>query len=183
MFESHPRPALERAYWVEPGRLMAGSYPGDYDEMTTRRNVRELLEHGIRTFVTLMLAREENYDQEHAPAYAPLLAQVAARLGTDAECQRYAIHDMSVPTRELAAEVIRAIEHSLARERPVYLHCWGGRGRTGTIVGIWLCQRGIATPENFVEVIDRLRGAEAGNGRSPETLEQIEFVRSYVRGA
>ncbi len=182
MFESNPRPALDRAYWVEPGRLMAGSYPGDYDEMTTRRNLRELLERGIRTFVTLMQAREENYDAQHAPAYAPIVEHVAARLGVDVECQRFEIHDMSVPTRDRAAEVIAAIERSLERERPVYLHCWGGRGRTGTLVAIWLCRRGIATPENFVEVIGRLRAGEADNRRSTETAEQVEFVRSYVRG-
>jgi hypothetical protein len=182
-FEPERRLALDRAYWVDPGRLMAGSYPGEYEPMATRGNIRWLLESGIRTFVSLMEAREENYDDGHLPAYAPIVAEVSRRRGVSCELERFAIHDMSVPSPERVGQILATIERSLARERPVYLHCWGGRGRTGLVAGIYLIQRGLATPENFVEVIERLRVGSAGGGRSPETSEQVDFVRRYVRSA
>ena len=40
-------------YWVEPGRLMAGEYPGDWTERSARRKLRALLDAGVRTFVDL----------------------------------------------------------------------------------------------------------------------------------
>ncbi len=182
-FESERRIALDRAYWVDPGRLMAGSYPGEYEPMETRRNIRQLLETGIRTFVSLMEAREENYDEDHLPAYAPIVDEVSRRFSVACELERFAIHDMSIPSPERVGHILETIEGSLARERPVYLHCWGGRGRTGVIAGIYLIRRGLATPENFVDVIEELRVGEAAGGRSPETSEQVDFVRSYVRGS
>jgi protein-tyrosine phosphatase len=77
-------------------------------------------------------------------------------------------------------EIEGAIEDSIAAGRPVYLHCWGGRGRTGTVAGIYLVRRGLATPENFPDVIGELR--DGASGESPETEEQIEFVRSFLAG-
>lgn len=181
--EVHPRPSpRDRAYWVEPGRLMAGAYPGEYDAADTRRNLREFVESGIRSFVTLMEAREESSEARAQPAYAPILREVGARLDVEIECRRFPIHDMSVPSPERAAEILAALDDCNARGLPVYLHCWAGRGRTGLVVGLHLIRRGLATPDNFVDVIRELRGREGEVGRSPETEEQVAFVRRYARG-
>jgi protein-tyrosine phosphatase len=130
-----------------------------------------------------MEPREDTAEELPLPAYAPAVADVAERLGVSLECRRLAIHDMSVPSPARMAEIESAIEASLVRDRPVYLHCWRGRGRTGTVVGVYLIRRGLATPDNFVEVIRELRAHHADLGPSPETGAQVEFVRSYVTGA
>jgi hypothetical protein len=173
----------DRAYWVERGRLMAGAYPGEYESAQTRRVIESLVESGIRTFVCLLEAREDTSEELPEPAYARVVAEVAERFGVPLECRRFAIHDMSVPSPARMAEIEAAIEASLERERPVYLHCWRGRGRTGTVVGVYLIRRGLATPENFVEVIRDLRAHHDDLGPSPETEAQIDFVRRYVTGA
>ncbi|MDP7066387.1 MAG: protein-tyrosine phosphatase family protein, partial [Acidimicrobiales bacterium] len=62
--------------------------------------------------------------------------------------------------------------------RVVYVHCWGGFGRTGTVIGCWLRRHGLATPGTVQEVLDRLRlGAVDGQHReSPEMYDQREFI-------
>ena len=97
------------------------------------------------------------------------------------ESLRFEIEDHSAPSCQQMDEIERAIAASIAAERPVYLHCWGGRGRTGVVAGVYLVRRGLASPENFADVIGELR--HGGPGGSPETEEQIEFVRSFFAEA
>ncbi len=168
------------AYWADPGRLLAGPYPGEYDLASTRHNLQRLLGAGIRTVVNLMQAREENHDAEGRSRYASELEYMARRIGVDCEWWRYEIHDMSIPDSAGMDAILGRIDDSLSRGRPVYAHCWGGRGRTGTVVGAYLIERGLASPDDFVDVIGALR--RKPDQPSPETREQIEFVRSYAKG-
>jgi hypothetical protein len=46
------------------------------------------------------------------------------------------------------------------------------------VVGVYLVRRGLATAANFVDAIAELRSGAPGE--SPETEEQIEFVRSFL---
>ena len=174
------KPPFEHAYWVLPGRLMAGAYPGDYDAAVSGRRIRGLFDCGIRTFINLMQASEESIDSHDAPAYAGLVEQCARRHGVVAECLRFEVHDMSIPSDSQMDAIQRAIDDSLQRERPVYVHCWRGRGRAGTVVASYLIRHGLATPENFAAVIEDLRGQPSA---SPETPEQLEFVRAWTRSA
>jgi len=69
----------------------------------------------------------------------------------------------------------------------VYVHCWGGRGRAGT-VGACLLGRawGVATADEALERVQRAfdtRGDREGGIRrlSPETPAQIKAVRRYFK--
>jgi hypothetical protein len=46
-------PPTTSSYWVVPGRLLAGAYPGDSDPEAHRAKVQALVDAGIRTFVNL----------------------------------------------------------------------------------------------------------------------------------
>jgi hypothetical protein len=156
---------------------MAGCYPGHGDPRIAERQLEALLDCGIRCFLSLM---EEEVRGPFLP-YESILMAIAARRGIEVDCLRFEIEDHSAPSREQMAEIERAIAGSLAAKRPVYLHCWGGRGRTGTVVGVYLVRRGLATTDSFVDVIAALRSGSADE--SPETEEQIEFVRSFLAEA
>jgi hypothetical protein len=63
------------------------------------------------------------------------------------------------------------------RRRPVYVHCWGGKGRTGTVVGCYLVRHGIAEGEAALKAIQKMRRNDPkAHEPSPETREQCDFV-------
>jgi protein-tyrosine phosphatase len=116
------------SYWVEERRLLAGPYPGDSDADREIAKLGEFLDIGIRRFVDL------TEPGEHAP-YEPTLLRVAAERGLEVSHVRMAIPDQSVPTRGRMREILGLLEVDLADREPVYVHCRGGAGRTGTVVG------------------------------------------------
>lgn len=161
------------AYWVREPLLIAGCFPGHPSPEIARRQLRALLECGVRSFIDLM--HEE--PRMGAKPYAPMLHELARESGFDCSVQRFEIEDCSTPSRAMMVAIQDAIDAAIAAQRVPYVHCWGGRGRTGTVVGVYLLRCGLATPDNFVDVLARLRAGAPGT--SPETDEQICFVRSW----
>ena len=169
-------PPFRAAYWVDPPWLMAGCYPGHADRRIAERQLGALLDCGIRCFLSLM----EEEVRGPFPPYQPALEKFAEQRGIAIETLRFEIEHHSTPSFQQMGEIERAIATSIAAKRPVYVHCWGGRGRTGIVAGVHLVRRGLATPESFVDVIAALRAGAPGE--SPETEEQIGFVRSFLAG-
>ena len=168
-------PSEPDCYWVQDGQLLAGEYPGDREETTAREKLGDLLDAGIRTFVDL------TESHELTPYEAWLESEADAR-GLAVRYQRFPIEDLNVPTvsrmRDILAEITRAVEAAA----PVYVHCWGGIGRTGTVVGCWLVERD-HTGVSALEHLDELRmRSEKKRRPSPEMPEQLEFVRTWGTG-
>jgi hypothetical protein len=84
------------------------------------------------------------------------------------ERRRMPIRDFSVPTREELGAVLDAIDAALAEGRTVFVHCRGGIGRTGTVIGCWLRRHGASADEAFAKL----------DGR-PETDEQRALIRNW----
>src|SRR5262245_62531714 len=53
MSETKPTVPIPETYWVIPGQLLAGEYPGDTDDRLTEKRLVALLDAGIRTFLNL----------------------------------------------------------------------------------------------------------------------------------
>lgn len=171
----HPIPA---AYWVRPGRLLAGPYAGARLRALTRARLRRLLGAGVDAFVDLTEAGEGGL-----PPYAPLLAEEAAAQGLAVSYLRAPIRDFGVPAPEALRATLDQIDAALLAGRRVYLHCWGGVGRTGTVVGCHLVRHGL-TGDQALDLIARLRRPIRGGEReSPETAAQRALVLGWGRGA
>ena len=169
--DAHP---IADSYWVTPGLLLAGEYPGARDEAEARRKLGVLLDAGVRHFVDLTEAGEYNLRP-----YSPLVQQLAAEHGAEVTHSRLSIPDMGTPDRSRMLVILDAIDTALDAGRPVYVHCFGGIGRTGTVVGCYLVRRGADAEAALAEIEQRRRGTPDGYRQSPETVEQRRFVRSW----
>ncbi len=165
-------------YQVLPSRLLAGAYPGHASPAEHEARIHALVDAGVRLFVNLM---EEDETNSTGQAFADYAAIAAAR-SSSVRMVRHAIRDLSVPTREQMTIILDVIDEALTAETPVYIHCWGGIGRTGTVVGCWLQRHRLAAPDNVLEVLQRLRQQhhERRDRPSPETEEQRRFVRQWL---
>jgi ADP-ribosyl-[dinitrogen reductase] hydrolase len=160
------------SYWIIPGRLLAGEYPGSIDPLMAGEKIQKLLGAGINCIIDLT-------EEGELEPYSTVLE----RSGADCRRIRMSIPDYSVPSKELMAEILDAVDENLLSGRTVYVHCWGGHGRTGTAAGCWLKRCGIAAGETVFDYIRGLRAELDDSDReSPETDEQKEFVREWREG-
>lgn len=170
---------FDRSYWVLPGKLMAGCYPGGKKLDQEENNLKGLVACGIRTVINLMEEDEKDHSGKPFRSYEKPLKKIAADMGEEISCIRIAVKDLSIPSLETMQTILDRIDQSIAQGRPVYVHCWGGRGRTGTIVGCYLVRQGL-TGENALEQIKKLRKLEpTAHKPSPETDDQRNMVRNW----
>ena len=166
---------FERSYWVIPGKLMAGEYPAAPDETESYKKLDGLIRVGIKTVINLTEENERNQNGIKLFDYTTYLTSKGI------EVHRKPIKDVSVPAKDEMDEIIELIEKSLMDNKPVYFHCWGGVGRTGTVLGCYLLHKKMAGKDNVFEVIDYLkRSTSISHRQSPETEEQKNFVISYM---
>lgn len=163
---------LPNSYWVVPGRVLAGEYPAAADIAETRQRLTHLIDAGVGCFLDL------TQPDELAPYHAELPLRV--------EYLRKPITDHGIPAdpRHMA-EILDCLRQSISARRVVYLHCRAGIGRTGTVAGCLLVERGLSGDAALVE-LNRLWQVSARAAQwstVPETAEQTDYVRAWTPGA
>ena len=93
---------------------------------------------------------------------------------------RFPILDMWVTSHEQLARTLDAIDAELAAGGTVLVHCWGGCGRTGTVIAAWWVRHG-ADPADAIRRYQELCRAYSTR-RCPETPEQVAMVLRWRRG-
>jgi len=153
---------LESSYWVVPGSFMAGAYPHQQE------NVAALLKEGITCFVNLT-------EEGELPAYHH------TSLFDGVVHHRLSVKDYSVPSPDRMKEILDAIDTTIADGGKVYVHCYGGVGRTGTVVGCYLKRHGCTEPlKELKELFETSPRCQHGVKReSPETDQQRAFVEQW----
>lgn len=165
-----PQP-IEHCYWVVPGQFLAGEYPRNLDDESSPAKLAALTDAGLAAFIDLT-------EEGELRPYSQWLNRPGQ------SHQRFPIRDLSTPaTAEFAVAILDAIDEHIRNGRPVYLHCWGGVGRTGTLVGCWLARHGC--PGNAA--LARLRELWSACPKSawtdsPEKLSQQRYVREWREG-
>lgn len=168
-----PPTPIANSYWVLPGRLLAGEYPGSASRAEALDRIQKFQRAGIDTFIDLT-------EDGEMPAYDAYLLREGPRA---VEHRRLPIVDHGVPqSSSVMTQILDAIDAELAAGRHVYVHCRAGIGRTGTTIGCYLIRSGY-TPEAALEHLQSLWQA-SGRSRSwpavPETREQHDFVRAWL---
>jgi hypothetical protein len=172
---------FEHTYWVLPGKLLAGPYPGSPDPDEALHRLRALVQCGIRRVINLM--DEEEIRQADPPLlpYAESLNRLGEEMGIPMASTQLPIQDQNHPAPAVMNAILGQIDRSLAENHPVYVHCWGGRGRTGTVVGCFLVRRGLSGEEGLKRLDELRQSASNGHLPSPKTEAQREFVRCWRR--
>ena len=157
---------IDNSYWVVPGKLLAGEYPRNLDDASSPAKVASFIDAGVSVFIDLTEKCElEPY----------------SKLTGSAEHHRYAIVDQHIPrSTAFTTEILDAIDRHMAEGRTVYVHCWGGVGRTGTIVGCWLARHGYPGAA-ALERLDELwsQCAKSRTRCSPERREQSNYILNW----
>jgi len=166
---------IPESYWVELDHLLAGEYPGQFDEVLTRKRIDALIEAGFDLFIDLTQPHETS-------PYAKILLDEAKVYNVEIIHQRFPIGDFGLPTSEEMNSILDTIDEGLQAGRKIYLHCWGGIGRTGTTVGCYLVRRGKTAEEALDQLSAWWRGVPKRryHPHSPETREQMDFIRHWA---
>ena len=167
---------IPNSYWVKPGRLAAGEYPGAIDSTSAMIKARALLGSGVDHFIDL------TGEGDMLEPYIQIAEEEARRLGRSINRESHPIVDLSVPqTPEQMTSILDAIDDALDNDRTVYVHCWGGVGRTGTVVGCWLVRHGLSGEEALAQIAEWWKDVEKAYRApsSPETPEQREYVLDW----
>lgn len=156
---------ITNSYQVDE-RIYAGEYARDLENPQIK--VDSIVNFGITHFIDL------TEDGELAP-YKQLLPEDCAHF-------RFPIQDVSIPDNfQSVYELMQYIDKILANpETKIYIHCWGGVGRTGVIVGCYYVYRG----ESYIKALTHLKESfkqcpKSNRRRTPETWAQEKFIKDF----
>jgi predicted protein tyrosine phosphatase len=167
-------------YPVEEGKLYGGEYPGHREREVAKTRLRCLITLGISTFVDLTAPADR------MTPYEKLLKELEEELGMPLRRFSLPLDDMAVPeSAETMQAILISIRESSQRAPAVYVHCWGGIGRTGTVVGCWLRECGY-DPETALARVQHLYASHMPKARihpeSPQTPAQKDYIRNWLGG-
>ena len=163
-----PQRPIEYSYWVVPGKILTGEYPRNKDDESSLKKIGALEKAGIEIILDL------TESDEGLEPYSTMLHS--------ATHHRFPITDVSTPkNHDDMKKILDTIDEHVAQERCVYIHCWGGVGRTGTVVGCWLA-RHKGGGEAGLKALRKLwlTCPKSAWRKSPETSEQENYILKWV---
>lgn len=162
---------LNQSYEVSGnGIIYAGEYPGDKNGEFARHKIEQMYHFGIRHFIDLTEEGE--------------LCPYSHLLPSDTTYTRFPIRDCGAPKSiESLQRLLLRIDELKKMDGYVYVHCWGGVGRTGTIVACYLSQNW--EESDLSHTLEALRRnfsemPKSAYRETPETKEQIDFIEQFI---
>lgn len=169
------KPDVDQGFNVLPlergGALILSGHPAGLPGLTTEQAVNQYGDLGARSLLSLVTAKElEQLGLTHLPALC-----AARGLGW----LHGPIEDYQAPDHQFDQWWLTqrdSLHALLDQSQSVALHCWGGRGRTGTVAARILVERGLSP--RFA--IERVRQHRPG---AIETSGQEQYVMALKSGA
>eukprot|EP00741_Cyanophora_paradoxa_P002627 tig00000615_g2549.t1 len=180
--------------WVVPGRLMAGAYPASLNDYEHINTILSILKKGIDTFCCLQAEAEQycpesrwrkgqgirTYLQDARELLKREQSQLSQRKVDWLHCK---IRDGFIGPDEVVMALVEHLCARFVRGDVLYVHCWGGHGRTGTIVSLMLVYLYGLSADEAMKIVqwthDRRKNPQ--NMRSPESPAQIAQVRRLAQ--
>ena len=166
-----------------PG-LLAGSHPGSISPHDNEQNLQSLIvAHHVTAFVNLLSSERVSF-----VSYEPRAVEIgltASRTLTFLACP---IVDGGVAEDEEVLTCCRDVAQLLKDQHVVYVHCWGGHGRTGVVISVVLgLVLGLDGPTAIAECSARHNERVVHTGisspQSPAQFRQVLRILSHVQHA
>jgi len=182
--------------YLLPGRVLAGSFPGDRSEPGHTEKVRSLLAAGVDTFLCL---QERDELQRFTPyietawslsraSETEVLSRIAAPASGETEGSMplplefwsCPIPDTHITSPDALGTAIATLVEKLQEGRVIYVHCWGGHGRTGTLLCAFLVVVYGLTTEEAKNVFMKTHGMRrTRGGQWPHSSAQYQQVKDF----
>lgn len=164
--------------------IYAGEYPGDKDDFECKLKIDSFHLCEFNYFYDLTERGE--------------LRPYRQYLGAEQEYHNFSIPDCGTPNE--TASVVRLLNEIITRSQrnhqsiihgheKTYIHCWGGVGRTGTIIACyyayWLKGQGYTADEIYQKAMDMLSESFSHCPKSkyrisPENQQQRDFIKMFI---
>ena len=174
----NPRIPFRYSYWAVPGRILAGCCPGTIDPGTIRDQLSGLVDTGVTLVVNLMEVSEVELFQTFFETYESILPDLAKARGRVTRMVRFSIPDRCIPTTEQMTSILACVRQEVNEGGLVYVHCLGGIGRTGTVIGCYFVEQGHPKPLEQLQALTASEGAYFWP--TPQTEEQRNFVVNWL---
>jgi protein-tyrosine phosphatase len=168
--------AVLHAWWVEPGRLLAGEYPGARTAEKAAAKVRLLVDAGVDSIVDLTTP------DDRLDSYEDALQAAAENAGRQIHHFAHPVPDMGVLDDEGYDEIVDRIRGEMDSGRVVYVHCWGGKGRTSTVIGCLLIDAGLDYDATIARIAELRAGTRKAGDPCPESPSQHQVLRQRAAG-
>ncbi|MGV7268773.1 protein-tyrosine phosphatase family protein [Mycobacterium kansasii] len=167
-----PHDEVLHAWWVLPGQLLAGEYPGAKTPEITRDKLLRLIDAGVTSIVDLTAGGDRL--EPYLDALEELEEGRSSRL---VKYSGYPIPDMSVVDQDGYDAIVGYIRGELADGRVVYVHCWGGMGRTTTVIGALLIDGGLDYAATITRIAELRAGTRKAHVPCPQSAIQHRALK------
>ena len=161
---------LPTALYRADESIWAGAYLGAKMQSETIAKLQWVAHEQIDVIIDLTTPADR------LEPYADLLPIYAPR----ATHYSFPIKDMGIPSPAQLLAILDTITHAVAARKRVYIHCWGGIGRTGTVVACWYIRNALSATDALATLAQVRSGLER---TSPEVVDQFTFVQQWQEPA
>ena len=184
-----PSPPTEKSNWVIPKYLIASNDPAQ-----TPGDVKKYIKAGIDIFISLMVDSElkegkekygnKSYELEIGKVHLGKVDQIKCIVSKGIVFARIPIPDRRILSDSSVLDLAKTIIWLIGIGKRVLVHCRGGKGRTGTVVGIVL---GLIYNMDLNTILETLKTSfqsrinrKGPAPRMPQTKQQRDQIERLI---